>query len=133
MRRHRAVATLGLSLAAAVARPARIAAQTAPEKIRVVSVITEPVTAVFYAIKSRIFERLGLDVELIPISSGASGDRRRDRRNLRDRQADAALDLRCVPARRPGDDRGAGFVHTPAHPNSLLQIASMRPIRPAPT
>jgi NitT/TauT family transport system substrate-binding protein len=70
MRRRQAVSLLAFaSLAAAFPRPAF--AQT-PEHIRLAGPLTEDLTALFYGIKSGLFGRSGLDVELIGTSSGTA-------------------------------------------------------------
>jgi NitT/TauT family transport system substrate-binding protein len=71
MHRREAVSALVLaSLTALVPRPAR--AQATREKIQVALVPAESQTNLFYAIKTGLFDRAGLDVTLIPMTSGAT-------------------------------------------------------------
>jgi NitT/TauT family transport system substrate-binding protein len=65
--RTAAVSTLA---AAAGARPAIVRA--APESIQLVCVPTEDMVDLYYAVKTGMFVREGLDVRLIPTSSGAA-------------------------------------------------------------
>lgn len=71
MRRRTVISALALaSLAAMQRRPAR--AQTSPERIQVVGPASESQTNMFYAIKTGMFARAGLDVSTVSISSGAA-------------------------------------------------------------
>jgi NitT/TauT family transport system substrate-binding protein len=51
------------------ARPRTASAQT-PQKIRLAGVPTEDLTPVYYAVKNGLYEKAGLDVEVVPTSSG---------------------------------------------------------------
>lgn len=66
--RSRLLAGIGAALAVA---PARLRAQVL-EKIRLVGVPTDDLTPVYYAIKSGMYQRVGLDVEVVPTSSGTA-------------------------------------------------------------
>jgi NitT/TauT family transport system substrate-binding protein len=121
VRRRELIARIGA--AALAAFPLRAPAQSF-ERIRVSSVVTEPITAVYYAIKAKQFERARLDVEIVPSSSGAAsttavvaGTYEIAKPTL---LSVCAAHLREVPI----VVIAPGFVHTPAHPNSLLQIAA---------
>jgi ABC-type nitrate/sulfonate/bicarbonate transport system substrate-binding protein len=69
MKRRRMAGTVA---AATLAAPVRGMAQIAREKIRLVSAPTEGSTNVFYAIKTGVFARNGLDVEFTAANSGAA-------------------------------------------------------------
>ena len=62
---------LTASAAALAALPGRGAAQTL-EKIRFVGVLTDDMTPIFYAIRNGMFQRAGIDLEIVPSSSGSS-------------------------------------------------------------
>jgi len=74
MRRDRALATL--AGAAFAAQPLRLLAQTAPPaslaKVRVAGSTTDGLAAMFYAMKSGMYQRGGLDVEYVATSSGGA-------------------------------------------------------------
>jgi NitT/TauT family transport system substrate-binding protein len=72
MRRRQAVSTLALSSVALLASSLRAGAQGAPEKLRIAGPPTEDSTNLFYAIKTGMFTRGGLDVEMISTSSGTA-------------------------------------------------------------
>jgi len=129
VRRREVLSTVSLSLVATLAMPARTWAQTTSETIRVASPVTEPITALYYAIKTKMFERAGLDVDIVPASSGAAattaviaGTYEIAKPTL---LSIFAAHLRDVPI----VIIAPGFVHTPAHPNSLLQIAADAPFK----
>ena len=67
IRRSRYLATTGALL---IVTPRAVRAQTL-EKIRLTGVPTDDMTPVYYAIKSGMYQRAGLDVEIIPSSSGS--------------------------------------------------------------
>jgi len=62
---------LAVTGAALMAVPRRARAQ-ALEKIRVAGVASDDLTNVFYAIKSGAYQKVGLDVEVVPTSSGTA-------------------------------------------------------------
>jgi ABC-type nitrate/sulfonate/bicarbonate transport system substrate-binding protein len=71
MRRRTVISTLALtSLATLDRRPAW--AQAAPDRIQVVGPAGESQTNLFYALKTGMFGKAGLDVVIIPSSSGAA-------------------------------------------------------------
>ena len=127
--RREAVRFLALSSLAIAARPAPVGSQPAFEKIRVISPMTEPISALYYAVKTKMCERAGLDVELIPASNGAAattavvtGTYDVAKPSM---LAIFAAHLRDVPLAIVAP----GFVRTPTHPNSLLQIAADSPLK----
>lgn len=128
MRRSQALRTLGLSsLAAAAPRLAR--AQAAPRKIRVAGAPTEDMTNIYYAIKTGMFRRAGLDVELVDVSSGpvataavVSGTYELAKSNL---LAVFSAHLRGVPIVVVAPEN----LYTPRYPLSLLQIAADAPYK----
>jgi len=71
MRRGQALTTVTLGSLALAGQPAGAWAQGAPEKLQVAGTTTEDMTNLWYAIKTGAFTRAGLDVELMPMSSGA--------------------------------------------------------------
>lgn len=72
MRRREALASVSLASLAFAAWPLGAGAQGALEKVEVAGTQTEDMTNIFYAVKSGLFARVGLDVELVPTSSGAA-------------------------------------------------------------
>jgi NitT/TauT family transport system substrate-binding protein len=56
--------------ALALAALPRIARGQAPEKLRVAGVTTDDMTPVFFALRNGWYQRAGLDVEVVPTSSG---------------------------------------------------------------
>lgn len=62
---------LAAGAAALVAAPHAVRAQTA-EKIRIGGVPTDDLTPVYYAINAGLYKKAGLDVELVPTSSGTA-------------------------------------------------------------
>jgi NitT/TauT family transport system substrate-binding protein len=63
---------LALGAAAACARPHAAGAQTAVDRLRAAGPATEDAANVYYAIKTGMFERVGLGVEMIPTASGSA-------------------------------------------------------------
>ncbi len=57
--------------AALAAAPVRISGQTL-QKVRIAGVPTDDFTPVYYGIKSGLYRRAGLDVEIIPTASGTA-------------------------------------------------------------
>jgi NitT/TauT family transport system substrate-binding protein len=53
--------------------PCAAAAQPPPEGLRVVGPVAEDETNLYYAIKNGAYRRAGIEVEMVPISSGAAG------------------------------------------------------------
>ena len=72
MRRCEAVSLFSVASLAALARPGTAAAQGPLEKIRVAGPPTEDMTNLYYAIKTGMFQRAGLDVSMVPTGSGAA-------------------------------------------------------------
>ena len=66
--RSRLLAGTGAALAGA---PLALRAQTLPH-IRVAGVATDDMTPIYWAVKSGIYQKAGLDVEVIPTSSGTA-------------------------------------------------------------
>jgi NitT/TauT family transport system substrate-binding protein len=62
---------LGGGVAAALTVP-RLALSQTLEKIRVAGVPTDDMTPIFYALKSGLYAKAGLDVEFVPTSSGGA-------------------------------------------------------------
>jgi NitT/TauT family transport system substrate-binding protein len=58
------------ALAAVGGRPAR--AQSSPDRLRVGGVPTDDMTPLFWGVKSGMYQREGLDVEIVPTSSGTA-------------------------------------------------------------
>lgn len=73
MRRRQAVGILALSPLPFVIYPRRAQAQSSPDKIRIMGSLTEDLTNLYYAMKTGMFQRAGLDVELTGSSSGTAG------------------------------------------------------------
>jgi NitT/TauT family transport system substrate-binding protein len=129
MRRRAFVSAVSLSSVAMLTDPLFVRAQAALEKIRVASSVSEPIAPLYYAIKMKLFERVGLDVEIVATSSGAAattaviaGTYEIAKPTL---LAVFSAHLRDVPIVIVAP----GFIHTPAHPNSLLQIAADSPLK----
>jgi NitT/TauT family transport system substrate-binding protein len=123
-------AVLAAVAASALVRPARARAQ-AVEKIRIAAVPTEDLTSLWYGIRNGNFQRAGIEVEVVSTSSGAAattamlaGTYDLAKPSL---MAVFSAYLRNVPIVVVAP----GFVHTPAHPNSLLQVAADAPLRTA--
>jgi NitT/TauT family transport system substrate-binding protein len=70
MDRRHAIASLAATSAALLASRAPAFAQTR-ETLQVAGTQTEDMTNIFYGIKKGLFARAGLDVELVPVNSGA--------------------------------------------------------------
>lgn len=62
---------LARTASAAVLAPSVVGAQTL-EKIRFTGVVTDDMTPIFYAIKSGLYQKAGLDVEIVAASSGTA-------------------------------------------------------------
>ena len=60
-----------LSMAAVVAAPALVRAQ-AGEKIRISAVPTDDMTPIYWAAKTGMYAKAGIDLEIIPVSSGSA-------------------------------------------------------------
>jgi NitT/TauT family transport system substrate-binding protein len=58
--------------AAAVALTPRPAAAQTLEKIRFTGVVTDDLTPMFYAVKNGLYQRAGIDLEIVPASSGSA-------------------------------------------------------------
>lgn len=130
---NRSSALAGLALAAFnLTLPLRTGAQGARSSpIRVAAVETEDLTSLYYGVKMGLFERVGLDVQIVPTSSGAAattamiaGTYEMAKPSL---LAVFLAYLRDVPIVMVAP----GFVHTPTHPNSLLLVAADSPVRTA--
>lgn len=130
MHRRELVSSLTLSSVALLAKPSRTWAQGA-EKIRVAGVLTEDITSLYYAIKTGMFQKVGLDVEIAPTSSGAAATTALIAGTYEIAKpaliAVFAAHLRGIPI----SIIAPGFVHTPQHPNALLQIAADSPYKTA--
>jgi NitT/TauT family transport system substrate-binding protein len=61
---------LATSAAALVAVPRAVRAQ-APQTVRLIGVQTDDMTPAFYAVKAGLYQKAGIDLQLIPTSSGA--------------------------------------------------------------
>ena len=72
MERRRTLQLLSAVSAAAAAFPAAARAQAAPVKLHVAGTPTEDMTNFYYCWKSGEFSKAGLDVELVPTSTGAA-------------------------------------------------------------
>src|ERR1700687_3209979 len=72
MRRRFVLTSLSGSAAGILAAPLRGWAQTAVEHIKAVGPQTEDWTSFYYAIKSGMFTRAGLDVEMTGANSGSA-------------------------------------------------------------
>lgn len=113
-----ALAALGTLSHAKTAR-----AQTASDKLRIAGAPTEDATNLYYAVKTGMFGRAGLDVEMIATSSGTAattamiaGTYEVARTSL---LAVFAAHLRNIPIVIVAPDN----LYTPRNPLSLLQIA----------
>jgi NitT/TauT family transport system substrate-binding protein len=71
VRRRDCITALTLSSVTALGFRQRAGAQTV-EKLRVAGTTTEDSTNLFYAVKNGLFRRAGLDVEMVPTSSGSA-------------------------------------------------------------
>jgi NitT/TauT family transport system substrate-binding protein len=61
-----------LSTAAALAVAPRIVRAQALEKLQITGVVTDDMTSIYYAIQHGLYQKAGLDVEVIPASSGTN-------------------------------------------------------------
>ena len=112
-------------------RGRQILAQTNPVKVRVVTRIAEPITPLYYAIKSGLFLRAGLDVEVTASNTGSAataallaGDFEFAQTNL---LAIFAAHLRRVPIVIVAP----AVIYTTQYPDGLLQISTDSPIKNA--
>lgn len=124
MRRADALATL--TLAAAALRARGVVAQT-PQKIVVVGPASESQTDMYYAIKTGMFARAGLDVSIVNLSSGAAATTA-----VITGTYDLGITnvlpifsayLRGIPAAMIAP----GIINTAAHPFAQLQVAADSP------
>jgi NitT/TauT family transport system substrate-binding protein len=128
MRRREAVsAAVFASLVTMVPRAAR--AQAAPEKLRVAAVTAEDLTGLYYAVKTGMFGRVGLDVEMVPVANGSAattavitGTYELARSSL---IAILSAHLRGIPVTIVAPS----IVSTQRNPNSVLQIAADAPYK----
>lgn len=121
MHRRKAISTLVAG--ALLAPPLRASAQSIVDTFKVIMVPTEDAAAVYHAIRTGMFRKAGLDIEFVPASSGGAATTAVIGGTYE--MAKPALIgtfsafLRDVPIQIVGP----GFIHTPEHPNALLQIA----------
>lgn len=129
MNRREVVSTLGIASVSLLAHPPRAWAQAVPEKLRIAAVPTEDITSLYYAIKMRMFQRVGLEVEIVPTSSGAAATTAVIAGTY-DMAKPTLLPIFSAHLRSvPIVVVAPGFTHTPVHPNSLLQIAADSPYK----
>jgi len=126
MRRTEAISTIAAGSSAALARPAR--AQQL-EVVRIVGPISEAQTHIYYAIKTGMFARAGLDVSLVRVTSGAVAT---------EAVITGAYEIGItnVLAVFSGHLRGIpiaivapGIVNTARNPNAQLQVAADAPYK----
>ena len=77
---------LARSAAALVVAP-RVAGSQTLEKLRFTGVVTDDMTPIFYAVKNGLYQRAGLDVEIVPASSGTAATQRSSRGPTRSARA----------------------------------------------
>jgi len=128
---HRRQVISSVALAAIAARAPSVWAQSALPSIRVAAVPTEDITSLWYGIRAGTFRRAGVDVEIVPASSGAAamtamivGTYDLAKPTL---LAVFTAYLRDVPIVIVAP----GFVHTPQHPNALMEVAADAPFKTA--
>jgi NitT/TauT family transport system substrate-binding protein len=72
MRRSQILATASAAALTLAARPSFVRAEGALEKVTIAGVQTEDMTNIFYAVKSGLFAKNGLDVELVATATGSA-------------------------------------------------------------
>jgi NitT/TauT family transport system substrate-binding protein len=70
MRRSRAIPLIAAAALASMAAPAP--GQSIPDKLRIAGPLTEDMVNVYYGIQHGLFQRVGIDVELVATSNGAA-------------------------------------------------------------
>lgn len=128
MRRYEAL-TIAVSACAALARPGIVRAQTASTKITLAGTPTEDATNLYYAVKTGMFARAGLDVDMVLTSTGTAamtgmtgGTYELGRTSL---MTVFAAYLNNLPLTIVAPDN----LYTPRAPFSLLQIATDAPFK----
>jgi NitT/TauT family transport system substrate-binding protein len=132
MQRRHIVTALAVSGLSALAKPTQIQAQSPTlEKLRIAGFETDALTPLFYAVRSGMFRRAGLEIEFSSVASGAAATAALlagtfDLANASLISAMSAY-LRDVPIVLVAGQ----VMYTPQNPYGLLQIAADSPLKTA--
>jgi len=109
---------------AATFRGRPVSAQTSAVKVRVVTRIAEPITPLYYAIKSGLFLRGGLDVEITASNTGSAATAALLAGDFEFAQSNLLALFTAHLRRVPIVIVAPAVIYTTQHPDGLLQIST---------
>jgi NitT/TauT family transport system substrate-binding protein len=119
---------IGSGACALALGPRIVRAQTA-ETLRLAGVPTDDMTPVFYAIKTGMYEKAGVDLQFVPVSSGATATTALIAGSYEIAKASAIAPILAHTRGLPVALIANGVVSTPRTPFSAMLVAADSPIR----
>src|SRR5580698_6011707 len=129
MQRSQALTTITLGSLALAAGPVR--ARAATDTMKIAGPMSEDATNIYYGVKTGLFERAGLDVQLIATSSGAAATEAVIAGTYDMAKTSLLAVFSAYLAGLPIVITEPAMMNQPLHPDSLLQVATDSTIKTA--